>query len=325
MQTHLQYTHRKKMYAECEQLPVGVLVPSQNINDDSCAICTELLNTPTDDGNDAVEALPACNHQFHQSCICSYFATQRAVQRCPLCRTPVQQNDVNDMILRYQRFRIQRRIDENRNKPRAFVYIIARNYKPGQATEDPLVFTIGHRAPTGAYQNPDDPWPYQRWGVPGGVTTSDELTAFDIVLRKFLEDTQGARGTDTNLTVGEAMDLFVAIGAKSVEAHTTVNNFYTALMIKIDSAEVFERIFLMPVANTVTQKMRIRMSNGTTGYCWMKVTDLLNLQRYDATAGQRSFTYVSIEGIQHPIRIQERSFTQLGFRRALQAYTQTTL
>jgi hypothetical protein len=57
----------------------------------------------------------------------------------------------------------------------------------------------------------------------------------------------------------------------------------------------------------------------------MKVTDLLNLQRYDATAGQRSFTYVSIEGIQHPIRIQERSFTQLGFRRALQAYTQTTL
>lgn len=304
---------------------MGVLVPTQDISDDFCAICTDYLNEATDDGNDAVELLPSCNHQFHQTCICRFFSNPSSQLKCPICRVDIQIQDKLEIQSNYQQFLRQRRINENRNKRRAFVYIIAKNYKPGQATEDPLVFSIGHRAPTGVYQEANDPWPFQRWGVPGGLENPNDPSAFNIAIREFLEETRGARGTDSNLTVGEAMNLLAAIGAKSVEAHTTANNYFTAFMIKIDSAEVFERVFLMPVADTIAQKMKLHMSRETTGYCWLKVANLLNIQESPNTPQQRSFRFTTLQGVAHPLRLRNGSFTQFAFQRALQAYMQTAL
>lgn len=303
------------------QEKVGVLVQPTNVNDDFCVICTDSLQSPTDDGNKAVERLPACNHQFHQTCICRFFQHPNSQLKCPICRVDISNQDKLDMQTNYRQIRAQLRTQQNLNRRRSFVYIIARNYKPALATEDPLVFAIGHRAPIGVYRADDDPWPYQRWGVPGGLENSTDPNAFHIAIRELLEETKGARGTDTNLTVGDAMNLFNAIGAKAVQAHATVNDYYTAFMIKIDSAEVFERIFMMPVAMRTANKMKVHMSRETTGYCWLKVQDLINVQRSQQTPQQRSFPYTMIQGIPHPLRLRNGAFTQFGFQQALNAYT----
>lgn len=307
---------------------IGTLMDENSIiPNEFCAICTEALTDPANDGNSNVEALVNCGHQFHQSCICSFYTQPNGISNhCPICRANVDSTDKQETITRYNTFLLERQIDSY-GLPRSFLYIIAKNSGVQNHGNLALTFIVGHRPPRRKYRVQNDPYPYQRWGVPGGHQEPGDTSPFHTAVREFLEETKGAR-KESNMTVEHAIAIFKAIGKVSENVISTIGGWYTAHVVKVSSAEAFERMFLMPQDMPMSQKLKLHLSDETTGYTWLSANNA-TIQRTVATPVQRSYRYVtssfnnpnpSLNPFQIQLRIRTGSFTEDTIQEIYRAY-----
>ena len=324
---------------------VGAPIPSTSAIDDSCAICLEPLQEPGPTGGLVVEKLRNCGHEFHEFCIAGVVEHEGQSSKCPLCRQLIAQEDIDritDDVLLPQAAMTPTAVpstapstplpahhhphshNAHPHHRKSFLYVIARRlgFGGGPASNEPALLLIGHNAPG----NPprDDPYPYQRWGVPGGMFDqrydSDTLTN---VAREFDEEmglmpgTRNHRGNVAAVKqfVHNTVRIFNRIGRLQKVVDT--RRGYSAWVLVVEDAATFENAFSLAPNHrhrSVGDKMKRRLSSETTGYTWVTLSamrtahvqpPMYSTSGHQYTIHQTAYTSVKTPAFRHPLRIRK--------------------
>ena len=229
----------------------------------------------------------SCNHSFHLLCIGGWVeATFRSGTQlsCPICRSIVSPQDLEQINQATQQavFAYSMVLSSvlpasapsliptpaqppttavRVIRPRAFLYIFASQLGYGKQNVNNLMFMIGHRHTPTAY----DPYPYSKWGIPGGLKDTTDGSSLVNAVREFLEETK--EGRDTEMTVEEAIRLMKDLGTlQSMTASSPATSYY---LLEVPSVESFERLFGFKHYLTSRQKAVQQLSGETAGWTWL--------------------------------------------------------
>lgn len=312
----------------CHHTIGAPLVPTNDFTEtDLCGICIESLNKPGPDGLHEIFTL-SCNHSFHLMCIGGWVEVAfRSGTRlsCPICRSNVLPEDLGQInqaalqaVLTYSAIpptvlpasaplstpaqspttgvRVFR--------PRAFLYIFASQLGYGRQNVNNLMFMIGHRHRPTAY----DPYPYSKWGVPGGLEDITDGSTLVNAVREFLEETK--EGRDTEMTVDQAIRLMNDLGTlQSMTASSSATSYY---LLEVPSVESFERLFGFKHYLTSRQKAVQQLSNETAGWIWLttETIDRGYITRFDQTGMLVGPEFVQLprtRAFRHTLRVRDYS------------------
>lgn len=153
-------------------------------------------------------------------------------------------------------------------RPVAFVYIVAN--KLGFASSNaqnipntPHLLLIGH---TGAG--------CRHWGVPGGLRDRLDSSTLFSAMRELGEEFLGMK--HPSIKAVEGLICTANANGSLSKLMQTPHKQYTAWVLQVDSARLFEEAFRLP-RRTVEQKYEASLSNETKGYLWIPLP--LNVHR----------------------------------------------